>query len=68
MLLASGYPPNSIFRPHLLPLHLESTIPTSPPYAPSPRVHDPDKSPLRPFVPATVSPSPSTRFAGLVPH
>ena len=31
MLLALGYPPDSIFRSHLLPLHLESTTPTSPP-------------------------------------
>lgn len=31
MLRTSGYPPSSTSRPHLLPLHLESTISTSPP-------------------------------------
>ena len=29
MLLVSGYPPGSTSRSHLLPLPLESTIPTS---------------------------------------
>lgn len=53
MLLALGYPPDSIFRSHLLPLHLESTIPTSPPYAPS---SQPRSAPLPPRGSQALSP------------
>ena len=42
--------------------------PPAPTFSPFPRGHAPYNSPLRSFVPATVSIFPSTRFAGLVPH